>query len=131
MFNPYDQVYLAAIIGHVPSEMVKCLVAFLDFCYIVQHNAITADDLIKLQSIPDQFHVHCKVLIGVAGMTSECIFLPRQHLLMHYICCIILFGSPNGLCSSIMESKHIKAVKEPQQHSSCFKALKQMLVTIS
>ncbi|KAF8233253.1 hypothetical protein L208DRAFT_1163801, partial [Tricholoma matsutake] len=38
------------------------------------------------------------------------------------------FGVPNGLCSSITESKHIKAIKEPWQHSSCNEPL-QMLLT--
>ncbi|KAH9997156.1 hypothetical protein BJV74DRAFT_877357 [Russula compacta] len=125
------KVYLAAIAGHVPSEMVKCLAAFLDFCYIVRCNAITAEDLVELQRTLDCFHTHREVFIGTAGVTGEHISLPRQHSLMHYICCIILFGSPNGLCSSITESKHIKAVKEPWRQSSRFKALKQMLVTIS
>ncbi|KAJ6561324.1 hypothetical protein B0H10DRAFT_1820370 [Mycena sp. CBHHK59/15] len=41
-----------------------------------------------------------------------------------------LFASPNGLCSSITESKHIKAVKEPWQRSSHYKALAQMLLTL-
>ena len=40
---------------------------------------------------------------------------------------IQLFGSPSGLCSSITESKHIKAVKEPRCWSSRYKALKQNL----
>ncbi|KAN0111280.1 hypothetical protein V8E52_008655 [Russula decolorans] len=40
-----------------------------------------------------------------------------------------LFGAPNGLCSSITESKHIKAVKEPWRRSSRFNALGQILVT--
>jgi len=39
------------------------------------------------------------------------------------------FGAPNGLCSSITESKHIKAVKEPWRRSSRFEALGQMLLT--
>jgi len=39
------------------------------------------------------------------------------------------FGAPNGLCSSITESKHIKAVKEPWRRSSRFEALSQMLLT--
>jgi hypothetical protein len=42
---------------------------------------------------------------------------------------IRLFGAPNGLCSSITESKHIKAVKEPWRRSSRYKALGQMLLT--
>jgi hypothetical protein len=48
---------------------------------------------------------------------------------MHYAHVIQLFGAPNGLCSSITESKHIKAVKEPWRRSSKYKALGQMLVT--
>jgi len=42
---------------------------------------------------------------------------------------ICAFGAPNSLCSSITESKHIKAVKELWWHSSCFEALSQMLLT--
>jgi hypothetical protein len=111
--------------------MIKCLAAFLDFCYVVWHNAITAEDLTELQVILDHFHFHRAVFIDTAGVTGENISLPRQHSLMHYIRSIMLFGSPNGLCSSITESKHIKAVKEPWRRSSCFKALKQMLLTNS
>jgi hypothetical protein len=55
--------------------------------------------------------------------------LPRQHSMVHYVHCIRLFGAPNGLCSSITESKHIKAVKEPWRRSSRYNALGQMLLT--
>ena len=41
-----------------------------------------------------------------------------------------LFGSHNRLCSSITESKHIKAVKEPWRRSSWYHALSQMLQTL-
>jgi len=57
------------------------------------------------------------------------ISLPRQHALMHYISLIRQFGAPNGLCSSITESKHIRAVKEPWRRSSRNQPLGQMLVT--
>ncbi|EGO21962.1 hypothetical protein SERLADRAFT_441174 [Serpula lacrymans var. lacrymans S7.9] len=40
-----------------------------------------------------------------------------------------MFGAPNGLCSSITESKHIKAVKEPWRRSNRYNALGQMLLT--
>jgi hypothetical protein len=40
-----------------------------------------------------------------------------------------VFGAPNGLCSSITELKHIKAVKEPWRRSDRFDALSQMLLT--
>lgn len=55
--------------------------------------------------------------------------LPRQHSLFHYIRSIKLFGSPNGLCSSITESKHITAVKKPWRASSRNKPLIEILKT--
>ncbi|KAI0000684.1 hypothetical protein BJV74DRAFT_876933 [Russula compacta] len=125
------EVYLSAVAGHIPSEMVKCILAFLDFCYIAQRNALTNSDLEELQDALTHFHHDQEIFVGTAGVNGDQISLPRQHSLMYYLCSIQLFGSPNGLCSSIMESKHIKAVKEPWRHSSCYKALKQMLVTNS
>lgn len=53
--------------------------------------------------------------------------LPRQHSINHYRAHIENFGAPNGLCSSITESKHIVAVKRPWHRSSRYEALKQML----
>ena len=55
--------------------------------------------------------------------------LPRQHTMKHYTDMIELFGAPNGLCSSITELKHIKAVKEPYRQSNHNEPLGQMLVT--
>ena len=111
--------------------MVKCLSAFLKFCYVARRNAITAAALDQLQDTLDRFHRYREFFVGTAGVKGDCISLPRQHSLLHYLRSIQLFGSPNGLCSSITESKHIKAVKEPWRRSSRYKALTQMLKTIS
>ncbi|KAJ7504628.1 hypothetical protein B0H11DRAFT_1632581, partial [Mycena galericulata] len=40
-----------------------------------------------------------------------------------------MFGAPNGLCSSITESKHIKAVKKPYRRSNRNKPMSQILLT--
>ena len=111
--------------------MAKCISAFLDFCYIARRNALTNTDLKELQDALTRFHHDREIFVGTAGVNGDQISLPRQHSLMHYLRSIQLFGSPNGLCSSITESKHIKAVKEPWRRSSRYKALKQMLVTYS
>jgi hypothetical protein len=110
--------------------MVKCISAFLDFCYIARRNTITSHALDQLKDALARFHFHREAFVGTAGVNGDRISLPRQHSLKHYIRSIRLFGSPNGLCSSITESKHIKAVKEPWRRSSRFKALVQMLRTI-
>ncbi|KII88928.1 hypothetical protein PLICRDRAFT_698078 [Plicaturopsis crispa FD-325 SS-3] len=120
------KVYLAAIAGHVPSDMVKCLSAFLDFCYIARRNAIDTTALAEMEDALSRFHRYREVFIRV-GVRPQGISLPRQHSLKHYIRSIQLFRSPNGLCSSITESKHIKAVKKPWRRSSQFKAMHQML----
>ncbi|KAF8157500.1 hypothetical protein BJ912DRAFT_866975 [Pholiota molesta] len=122
------KVYIAAIAGHVPSEMVQCLATFMELCYIFRRNVITSTALSTAEGLLDRFHALRQVFIDEGVRTS--ISLPRQHALPHYITSIPLFGSPNGLCSSITESKHIKAVKEPWRRSSRFRALVQMLRTI-
>lgn len=49
--------------------------------------------------------------------------------MVHYSLLITEFGAPNGLCSSITESRHITAVKKPWRRSNRYKALSQMLLT--
>jgi hypothetical protein len=49
--------------------------------------------------------------------------------MVHYAPLIRLFAAPNGICTSITESKHIRAVKEPWRRSSRNNALFQMLTT--
>jgi hypothetical protein len=107
--------------------VVRTFSAFLEFCYIVRREALTEDDLIKLQDALDRFHQY-REIFKTTGVVSTFSLL-RQHSLCHYIVLIRLFGAPNGLCSSITESKHIKAVKEPWRRSSRFNALGQMLLT--
>ena len=97
----------------------------MDACYIARHNAITGPALQHFRSCVEKFHALRNIFIQVGVRTS--ISLPRQHALNHYFYAICLFGSPNGLCSSITESKHIKAVKEPWRRSSRYRALIQML----
>ncbi|KAF7334105.1 hypothetical protein MVEN_02316300 [Mycena venus] len=123
------KIYLGAVVGYLPSNMVKAIAAFMDFCYLVRRNATSTPDLSAIKNALDRFHQYRTIFIE-CGVRID-ISLPRQHSLVHYPRSIRLFGSPNGLCSSITESKHIKAVKEPWRRSSRYNALAQMLVTIT
>lgn len=118
---------MPAIEGHVPRDIVRTFRAFLEFCYLVRRNIITETTLLEIQDALERFHRYREVFktIGIISTFS----LPRQHSLKHYIHHIRHFGAPNGLCSSITENKHIKAVKEPWRRSSRYKALGQMLLT--
>jgi hypothetical protein len=122
------QVYLPAIAGHVPDEMVQTMRAFLEFFYNVRSDV---HDTLSLEDSDDalqRFHLY-REIFQTTGVRSNGFNLPRQHSLIHYNKLIRAFGAPNGLCSSITESKHIKAVKEPWRRSSRFEALGQMLLT--
>ena len=111
----------------MPSEVVLMVRALLDFCYIAQQSALTEDDVSQLEDALSCFHQHCEIFL-TAGVQDNFQF-PRQHALIHFPSLIHLFGAPNGLCSSITESKHIRAVKEPWRRSNRNQALSQMLVT--
>lgn len=122
------QVYLPAIDGHVPHEMVQTMRAFLEFCYIARRDILDMRSLAVLDDALQRFHRH-REIFRTTGVRSNGFNLPRQHSLIHYNKLIRAFGAPNGLCSSITESKHIKVVKEPWRRSNRFNALSQMLVT--
>ncbi|KAG2082072.1 hypothetical protein BD769DRAFT_1633463 [Suillus cothurnatus] len=113
--------------SHVPMDVVCTFRTFLEFCYLVWCNVITESMLVQIQEALDWFHQYRKIFktTGIIPTFS----LPQQHSCSHYILLIRLFSAPNGLCSSITETKHIKAVKEPWRHSSHYKALSQMLLT--
>ncbi|KAJ3474086.1 hypothetical protein NLI96_g12658 [Meripilus lineatus] len=122
------KVIIPAIVGHVPSDMVRCLVAFMDFCYLARRPSHTLEDLTRMQDSLQRFH-QLRLVFVTHGIHTDEFCLPRQHSLSHYIPSIKLFGSPNGLCSSITESKHITAVKKPWRASSRNNSLKHILDT--
>lgn len=107
--------------------MVRVLRAFLEFCYIVRREVINVDALEELQDALDRFNEHREIFV-TTGIRKENSVPPCQHSLAHYLFLIRAFGAPNGLCSSITESKHIKAVKEPYRRSNQNQPLEQMLL---
>jgi hypothetical protein len=122
------KVYLPAIEGHVPEAMVQAMHAFLEFCYIARRNILDTKSLGQLQNALDRYHAY-RIIFQECGVRTGGFNLPRQHSLLHYHQLIRAFGAPNGLYSSITESKHIKAVKEPWRRSNRWNALGQMLLT--
>lgn len=122
------KVFLPAIVGHVPPQMVRAIATFIEFCYIVRRSVITTEDLVKLEELLTKFHEE-REIFRTEGVRPDGFNLPRQHALNHYRISIRKFGAPNGLCSSITESRHITAIRKPWRRSNRFKALGQMLLT--
>jgi hypothetical protein len=123
-----SQVFIAAIAGHVPDRMVQAIRAFQDFCYIARRDSHTTSSIKQLEEALARFQ-DLRTIFEEVGVRPNGFHLPRQHSLVHYAQGIKLFGSPNGLCSSITESRHITAVKKPWRRSNRFNALGQMLQT--
>ncbi|KAI6137566.1 hypothetical protein BKA82DRAFT_4379823 [Pisolithus tinctorius] len=120
------KVYLPAIEGHVPTEIVRTFRALLEFTYLVRRNVLTEETLVAVQDTIDRFHKY-REIFRQSG-TIQTFSLPRQHAMKHYPDLIRLFGAPNGLCTSITESKHIDAVKDPYRRTNRNKPLGQMLI---
>ena len=76
------------------------------------------------------FHELRVVFIEI-GVRPNSVALPRNHSLLHYVDSIRLFGSSNGLCSSITESKHIEAVKDTWHRSNRNEPIEQMLRSLT
>lgn len=108
--------------------MVRAVRGFLEFCYLARRSFHNRDTIRALQDAMDRFHTY-RVAFKQEGVRVNDFNQPRQHSMIHYPYLIWEFGTPNGLCSSIMEAKHIKAVKEPYRCSNRYKALSQMLLT--
>jgi hypothetical protein len=107
--------------------MVRAVSAFTEFCYLARRSQIDETTLKLIDDAIERFHHEREIFIEVG--VREDFSLPRQHSLMHYSSLIRLFGAPNGICSSITESKHIQAVKKPWRRSSRNRPLGQMLLT--
>lgn len=108
--------------------MVRALAEFMEFCYIMCRSVIDEQDLTDAQSALDRFEHH-RLVFQQLGVRPNGFSLPRMHALRHYFHHVREFAAPNGLCSSITEAKHIKAVKEPWRRSNRHNAIRQILLT--
>ena len=108
--------------------MICALRAFLEFCYLAQQNSHNVNSLKDMDNALSEFH-KCREVFVESGIRTADSWPPRQHSAKHYVRSIREFGSPNGLCSSITESKHIDAVKKPWRRSNRCNALNQILIT--
>ena len=119
---------MSAIEGFVPREVIRCFHAYLDFCYLARMSIFTRPTLDQLDEALKRFHTY-RVVFQELGVRDPSGFsLPRQHAMVHYRQHIENFGAPNGLCSSITESKHISAVKRPWRRSSRYNAIGQIML---
>lgn len=109
--------------------MIRSVRSFLEFCYIARRSEHFPATIEGMQDACSKFWQYREIFRSVPGVLKKDFNLPRQHSMLHYERHIWNFGAPSGLCTSITESKHIKAVKEPWRRSNRYEALGQMLLT--
>ncbi|KAI0666178.1 hypothetical protein C8Q78DRAFT_1072649 [Trametes maxima] len=125
----FMKVYLPALTGYVPDKMIRCIGTFLDFTFLAHRSSHTLRTLTEMDLALSRFHHLREVFVETGVRPDGFGNLPRQHALFHYTWLIKLFGSPNGVCTSITESKHITAVKHPWRSSNRHNPLIQILRT--
>ncbi|KAG8215161.1 hypothetical protein J3R82DRAFT_8663 [Butyriboletus roseoflavus] len=105
------KVYLSAIKGHVPSNMIQAIYAFFKVCYIAQCNIIYKKSLHDLRHALNHFHQYCEIFYEVSVHNN--FSHPHQHSLTHYESLIQLFSTSNvylscgiyGICSWTVEGR--------------------------
>ncbi|PSR88458.1 hypothetical protein PHLCEN_2v5138 [Hermanssonia centrifuga] len=111
-------VYLPAVVSFVPPDMARALGCFMQFCYLVRRSIQTEDTLTQIKHCLKRYHALREIFRTTGTRPDGFSSFIRHHSIDHYPGHITNFGAPNRLCSSIMESKHIKAVKELWRRSS-------------
>ncbi|KAI9441550.1 hypothetical protein H4582DRAFT_2110388 [Lactarius indigo] len=126
--------------GSFKDHLVKWTCKYIAAIYTKSRAAEILDDIDRRIAMTPPFpglrrfkHDDSKALMKnmclPSGVRPKGFNLPHQHSMVHYVHLIQEFGAPNGLCSSITESRHITAVKKPWRRSNRYKPLGQMLLT--
>ena len=125
--TPCWQIYLPAIRGLLPNDLVRALREYLEYAYLIRQPEQT-DDMLRRADEAHARYRHYREVFRHAGVRPT-FSIPRQHAPTHASRHTRNFGALYGLCTSITENKHIFAVKKPWRRSSKFEALGQMLKT--
>ncbi|KAH9835642.1 uncharacterized protein C8Q71DRAFT_762915 [Rhodofomes roseus] len=122
------KVFLAALRGLVPDDVVRAVRWYLEYAYIIRHPEQT-DDTLRRADEAWTHYCRFREIFRVAGVREDGFSIPRQHGQKHTSRHTRNFGALYGLCTSITENRHITAVKKPWRRSSRYKAIGQMLQT--
>src|ERR1700676_3094293 len=68
--DKHMEVYLPAIEGHIPRDMVRALRAFLEFCYIARRNVQDTQSLAALSDALERFHKY-RVIFTEYGVLTD------------------------------------------------------------
>ncbi|KAJ7683440.1 hypothetical protein B0H17DRAFT_1160912 [Mycena rosella] len=90
------KVYLPAIEGYVPPQMLRAFSAFMEYRYLVRRNVLNEASLAEVDAALARYHDE-RTIFEREGVCPNGFSLPRQHSLVHYRYLTQQFGAPNGL----------------------------------
>ncbi|KAF9489985.1 hypothetical protein BDN71DRAFT_1484635 [Pleurotus eryngii] len=101
------KVFIPAIAGHVPNEIITAIHSFTEFCYLVWCSTVSATTLSSIQiALDDCYQVHD--MFKTLGIQED-FSLPRQHSIFHYPHLIQEFCAPKGisLCQILITNQRL------------------------
>ncbi|KAF8508678.1 hypothetical protein BU17DRAFT_77929 [Hysterangium stoloniferum] len=103
------KVWLPAVEGYVPVEMIRTICAFLEFCYIVCWDVIDTQSFSALEEALSRFFRY-RIIFEECGICTEGFNVPRQHFLVHYLALIRAFGAPNTLGQMLLTNQQLDKI---------------------
>ena len=103
-------ILLGCLVGKVPSEVLVCYRALLDFIYIAQYPTHNDESLQYLEDVLDLFHKHKQVLIDIG--VHDHLDIPKLHSMVHYMELIKNFGITDNYNTEMFKRFHIDMAKE-------------------
>ena len=117
-------ILLGCLVGKVPSEIITCYRALLDFIYLAQYSTHDDDTLQYLENSLNLFHEHKNVLVELG--IREHLDIPKFHSMLHYAEAIRNFGTTDNYNTEMFECFHIDMAKEGWRASNFKNEVPQM-----
>lgn len=106
----------------VHSGIMKCLRAFVDFCYVAQYESHDNETIAYLEKYLETFHAHKDAFAAVEIRKGEYLRdnfdIPKLEPFLHYARKIRLTGSLPQYSTEITERLHIPMAKQPYRHTN-------------
>lgn len=123
------RILLGCIVGKVPSRVIACYRALLDFIYIAQYTTHDDSSLEYLEEALEEFQAHKDVLMELD--VREHLNIPKFHSMVHYMQAIKEYGTTDNYNTEMFERFHIDCAKEAWRASNSRNEVPQMTQWLS
>lgn len=122
------QILLGLLVGKVPSQVLTCYRALLDFIYLAQYPTHDTDSLEWMEASLDLFHQNKDILLAPpTGLgIREHLNIPKLHSMVHYVEAICNFRTTDNYNTEAFERFHIDMAKEGWRASNFRNEVPQM-----